>query len=102
MTTVKVQDVAFARLQAPDLDRAEEFLTDFGLVRAERTATALYMRGTDPAPFLHVTHLGEPRFLGSAWYVDSADDLKSADEAARRVGRRACRRARRRPACARA
>lgn len=77
MTSVKVQDVAFARLQAPDLDRAEEFLSDFGLLRAERTPTALYMRGTDPAPFLHVTHLGEPRLLASGWYVESADDLKT-------------------------
>jgi catechol 2,3-dioxygenase-like lactoylglutathione lyase family enzyme len=78
MPGVKVQDIAYARLQAPDLDRAEEFLSDFGLFRVERTATALYVRGTDPAPFLEVVHLGEPRFLGSAWYVESRDDLEMA------------------------
>ena len=77
MPNVKVEDIAYARFQAPDLDRAEEFLLDFGLVRAERTPTTLYMRGTDPAPFIEVIHLGEPRLLGSAWYVESSDDLKA-------------------------
>jgi hypothetical protein len=38
----KVVDIAYARLAAPDLDLAEEFLTHFGLVRAARTMTALY------------------------------------------------------------
>jgi catechol 2,3-dioxygenase-like lactoylglutathione lyase family enzyme len=78
MSLVKAADVAFARLQAPDLDVAEQFMLDFGLRRVERTATSLYMRATDPAPFVYVVHLGEPRFLSSAWYVDSEDDLKVA------------------------
>ena len=72
---IKVSDIAFARLQSPDLDRAEEFLLDFGMVRAGRTADRLYMRGTDPAPFIHVTHLGEPRFLGLGFAARSEADL---------------------------
>jgi hypothetical protein len=67
MPVTKVADIAYARLSAPDLDRQEEFLTHFGLVRAARTATALYMRGSDPAHHLHVTELGEPRFIGFAY-----------------------------------
>jgi hypothetical protein len=39
MPTIKVTDLVFGRLQAPDLDREEEFLSDFGMVRAERTKT---------------------------------------------------------------
>ena len=35
---IKIADIAYGRLQAPDLDRTEAFLTDFGLVRAARTA----------------------------------------------------------------
>ena len=27
---IKVHDIAFGRLQSPDLDQAEEFLTDYG------------------------------------------------------------------------
>jgi catechol 2,3-dioxygenase-like lactoylglutathione lyase family enzyme len=75
MPIVKVSDMAFVRMRAPDLGKAEEFLTDFGMTRVARTADKLYMRGTDPDPFIHVTHLGEPRVVSSAWYVDSQDDL---------------------------
>jgi catechol 2,3-dioxygenase-like lactoylglutathione lyase family enzyme len=78
MPVVKASDIGFARLQAPDLDVAEQFLIDFGLRRVERTASALYMRATDPDPFVYVAHLGEARFLSSAWHVESEDDLKAA------------------------
>ena len=81
MPTVKVSDIAFARLQSPDLDLAEKFLTDFGLVRVERTPKALYMRGTGPTHHLHVTHLGVPRFVGLAFHVESEDDLKRVAKA---------------------
>jgi len=75
MPVIKVRDIAFGRLQSPDLDQAEEFLTDFGMTRAARTKDALYMRGTDPAAYLHVTQLGEPKFLGMAFYAKSEEDL---------------------------
>lgn len=76
MAIVKVTDLAFARLQSPDLDIAEQFLTDFGLVRVERTPKALYMRGTGPTHHIHVTHLGAPRFVGLAFHVESEEDLE--------------------------
>ena len=75
MPGIKVTDVAWGRLRAPDLDREEEFLIDFGMVRAARTSTALYMRGTDPNHHLHVTELGDPRYVGLAFYAASQDDL---------------------------
>jgi len=75
MPVAKVTDIAFGRLQSPDLDLAEEFLTDFGMVRAARTRDALYMRGTDAAHHLHVTHLGEPKFIGFAYYARNEEDL---------------------------
>ncbi len=76
MALIKVTDLAYGRLRAPDLDVAEEFLTHFGMVKAERTKNALYMRGTDSAHHLHVTEKGEPGFVGFAYYAASADDLK--------------------------
>src|SRR5271154_634782 len=76
MAWAKVSDIAYGRFRAPDLDVAEEFLTRFGLLRAERTDKALYMRGTDPAHHVHVTEKGDPKFVGLAYYVDSEDDLK--------------------------
>ena len=75
MAVIKVRDLAFGRLRSPDLDVQEEFLTAFGMVRAARTATALYMRGTDPAHHLHITEKGPAGFLGFAWSVADPADL---------------------------
>ena len=73
---IRVQDVAFVRLSAPDLDAMEEFLRDFGMVRADRRDDVLYMRGLDPDPFLHVTHRGAPGFVGLAFEAASTDDVE--------------------------
>jgi len=73
---IKIADIAYGRLRAPDLDAMEEFLTEFGMSRSARTATALYMRGTDPAHHLHVTELGDPGFVSVAYRANSEDDLK--------------------------
>ncbi len=74
---IKVADIAFGRLQSPDLDLAEEFLLDFGMVRADRTADTLYMRGTDGDPWIHVTHLGPSRFIGLGFKARSEEDLET-------------------------
>ncbi len=75
MPGIKVADIAYGRLRAPDLDAMEAFLTDFGMVRAARTPTALYMRGTDPTHHIHITEKGDPAFVGFAYYAPSEDDL---------------------------
>src|SRR5437773_7435940 len=75
MALIKVTDLAYGRLRAPDLDAAEEFLTNFGMVRAARTNTALYMRGTDAPHHIHVTEKGDPGFIGIAYYAASEEDL---------------------------
>jgi catechol 2,3-dioxygenase-like lactoylglutathione lyase family enzyme len=74
---IRVRDVAFPRLQVPDLDQMESFLMDFGMVRAERRSDVLYMRSAGTAPYVHVTHQGEPAFLGFAFSVGSRADLDS-------------------------
>ena len=76
MPVIKAVDLAYGRLRSPDLDKQEEFLTAFGMVRADRTKNALYMRGTDPAHHLHVTELGEPKFVGIAFHAGSLEDLE--------------------------
>ncbi|MGH1493566.1 MAG: VOC family protein [Acidimicrobiales bacterium] len=74
---IKVTDVAFVRFTAPDLDLMEEYFTDFGMQRSERTDSALYMRGTDDEGFIHVTELGDqPGFVGFAFNAESIDDLE--------------------------
>ena len=76
MSVVAVADLAYVRLQAPDLDVAEGFLRDFGLERATRTDTTLFMRASDAGTYCHVTQLGTPRLLGMAFHVDSAEALE--------------------------
>lgn len=78
---INVTDIAYGRLSAPDLDLMEAFLTDFGMVRAERTKTALFMRGTDAEHHLHVTELGDPAFIGIAFHAASEEDLHTLAEA---------------------
>src|ERR1700758_2690690 len=75
MSVIKAFDLAYGRIRSPDLDKQEEFLTDFGMVRADRTRTALYMRGTDAPHHIHVTELGEPRYVGIALHAASVEDL---------------------------
>src|SRR3974377_852342 len=87
MPHIKVTDMAFGRLRAPDLDVMEEFLTRCGMSRSERTPSALYMRGTDPAHHIHVTEKGEPKFVGFAYYAASEDDLGRNTKAPRPSGR---------------
>ena len=78
MAGLKVRDLAYGRLRSPDLDAEEEFLTAFGMVRAARTPTALYMRGTDPVHHIHVTEKGDAKCMGFAWLVASEEALKAA------------------------
>lgn len=78
---IKVTDVAYVRLRAPDLDQAETFLTDFGMTRTGRTDDALYMRGTDADHHCHITELGEPAFIGFGLNVASNADLHTLAEA---------------------
>jgi catechol 2,3-dioxygenase-like lactoylglutathione lyase family enzyme len=81
MAWIKVTDIAYGRLRAPDLDAMEQFLTRFGMVRSARTDTALYMRGTDGVHHLHVTEKGDPKFIGLAYAAASLDDLKRLAQA---------------------
>lgn len=76
MPLVKVNDLAYVRFQAPDLDRMEDFLKTFGMARAERTDNALYMRGTGPDFAVHITELGEAGFAALAFEANDQSDLE--------------------------
>ena len=77
---IKVQDIAYVRFAAPDLDVMQRFAADFGLALTARESDTLYHRGSDPSPYLHVTELGEPGFRGVAFEAASADDLATASQ----------------------
>lgn len=75
---IKVTDIAFVRFNAPDLDRMEQFLKDFGLATARREDGALYSRGSDPAPWIHMVTQGERAFAGVGFSAASVSDLEAA------------------------
>jgi catechol 2,3-dioxygenase-like lactoylglutathione lyase family enzyme len=72
---IKVQDIAYTEYSVPDLDKQEAFLTDFGMVKVERSDDRLYMRGRGKYPYINVTHKGDPGFRAVAFVAASGDDL---------------------------
>ncbi len=75
MTNIRVSDLAYCRIQLPDLDLAEQFLNDFGLVTVLRDDERIYLRGSDPTPYCYVVERGPQHFLGFALNAKSRDDL---------------------------
>ena len=75
MSIAKATDLAYGRLRAPDLDAMEAFLISFGMTRAARTPTVLYMRGSDAPHHIHVTEKGTAAVVGFAFHVGSEQDL---------------------------
>lgn len=73
---ITIEDIAFVRYAAPDLDVMQQFLLDFGLQRAVRTTNVLYMRGLGDAHHVHITELSDkPATLGFGLRARSAADL---------------------------
>ena len=81
MAVIKVTDIAYVRLQSPDLDVQAEFLENFGLAPSEKSSKAIYYRATDPVHHVHITQKGEPKVLGIAYHAASEDDLKTLSKA---------------------
>lgn len=74
--TVKAQRLAYLMFQRPDLDKAEQFLCDFGLTVSHRDGNALYLRGTDSAPFCYRVERAEKHaFIGLGLTVANREDL---------------------------
>lgn len=74
--TVKAQKLAYLLFELPDLDQAEKFLLDFGLIAAHKDEKALYMRGTGTEPFCYCARRGEKaQFVGFGLEVKGSTDL---------------------------
>jgi catechol 2,3-dioxygenase-like lactoylglutathione lyase family enzyme len=73
---IKAQDIAYVSFRVPDIDRMEAFLTDFGMIRADKTKDRLFMRGAGTYPYINVIERGEPAgFVAVGMVTPSADDL---------------------------
>jgi len=75
--TVKATSLAYIAFERPDIERADAFLTDFGLVLAERTATTRFYRGVGSPPFCYVvTKADRAAFAGFGFTVAHREDLE--------------------------
>jgi len=76
VSVIKVEDIAFVRFAAPDLDEMRAFLVEFGLRPLPSEDGILYARGAGSAPFLHATSLGAPAFAALGLRAASVADLE--------------------------
>ncbi len=72
----KASQLAFLRFDKADLDKAQRFWTDFGLITVSRTADELVMRGAGSAPAVLIARRAKvSRFVGSAFVVPASTDF---------------------------
>ncbi len=75
--TIKVKRLAYVRVEAPDMAKAEKFLDEFGLQVAAREGGAVYLRGTDEGPPCYVLSQGDRDVTALAFEADSLEDLET-------------------------
>ena len=79
---VKADSLLYAHFERPDLEKAERYLTDFGLLVASRSEDEIFFRGTSSRPFIYrVTRGPKPRFLGLGLSAPTAGDLDALAKA---------------------
>jgi Glyoxalase/Bleomycin resistance protein/Dioxygenase superfamily len=72
----KATQLAFLRFDKADLDEAQRFWSDFGLITASRTPDKLVMRGAGSAPALLIAQKAKAsRFVGAAFVVPPDTDF---------------------------
>ena len=75
---VKACELAYLIFYKRDLARQKNFLTDFGMVVAQESPQALYMRGLGQSPYFYVAHRhrkGQSGFGGLGFCVPNEEDL---------------------------
>ena len=77
MAGIKIEDVAYVRFRAPDLEQMKAYLADFGLAVIAEDSDRVFARGTGTAPFVHVTEHGAPGFAALGLRAASLADLEA-------------------------
>ncbi|HTR11992.1 MAG TPA: hypothetical protein VMI72_01760, partial [Roseiarcus sp.] len=79
---IKADSLLYVHFERPDLDKAERYLTDFGLRVASRSEDEILFRGTSSRPFIYrVTRGPKARFLGLGLSAPTAGDLNALAKA---------------------
>lgn len=76
---IKLVRLAHVYYTHADIDKAVQFLYDFGFRKVKQVGKDLYFRGTGPEPFVYCAREGEvSEFGGAAFVVESMEDLEYA------------------------
>ena len=74
---IKVNRLAFLRFERPDLDLAERFLLDFGLVTVHKSEQDLYLAANTGSSWCyHIKRANQARFVGLGFDCESLSDLE--------------------------
>ena len=77
---IKAQRLAYAIFQRPDMDKAERFFCDFGLLVEYRTADALYFRGRSEKNIILIVQRGPHDLIGLGMLATKADLQKLSEQ----------------------
>jgi len=80
--SVRVTELAYARVQTPDMDTARRFFADFGLIEAAVTKDRVYLRGIGPSRQVLILQRGPRKLLSTAFEVESREALERLGQAA--------------------
>lgn len=76
--TTKAQQLGYLLFEMPDLEKAGQYLRDFGLAPVRHDANALYMRGTQASPFCYRAQQADiARFVGFGLIMGRRSDLEA-------------------------
>jgi catechol 2,3-dioxygenase-like lactoylglutathione lyase family enzyme len=76
---VQLTRIAYVTYGHPNLQEAEEFAKDFGLMEAARTPETIYFRGYGDLPLAYVVvRTDKPEFFGVTFEAQSVEDLEKA------------------------
>ncbi len=73
---IKVKQLAYVRVEAADVAKAEKFLGEFGLQVAARSNNQIFLRGTDAEPPCYILSQGTSSVTAIAFDADSLEDLQ--------------------------
>ncbi|MEY3008251.1 MAG: hypothetical protein RI942_2593 [Pseudomonadota bacterium] len=80
--TIQVQRLAYVRFERPDIEKAERFLNDFGLITRHKSTTDIYLAPNHKAEWCyHLKQAHSPRFVGIGFDACSQTDLQRFAEA---------------------
>ena len=75
MSVIKAVDLAYVRVQVPDLSIAEDFYRAFGFIVSAKTPTSLYLRAHNAERQVVIAQPGPRRLLATAFKCSAREDL---------------------------